>query len=114
MLCANRLGGPGTSFAGPKRGAITLVANCPKGENLGPAATRSRKPTANAQIHHCVWKASVKAVSVTTIPATERAAYSLTGFGNVRYLLAIAGTVRMHFVELDGDDLLGFQQTLTD
>src|SRR6195952_5183039 len=92
MDWANRFGGPGTNLAGPNRGAITLVANCPKGEYLGPAATRSRNPMASAHSSHSLRKTSVSAVSTTTMPATERAAYSLTGFGKVKYLLAIGDT----------------------
>src|SRR6478735_10842591 len=83
MACANRLGGPGTNFGGPIRGAITFVASCPNGENLGPEATLARKPSANAHSSHGVWNTSVAVQSTTTIAATERAAYSFTGLGNV-------------------------------
>ncbi len=84
MACAKRLGGPGTSLGGPKRGAITLVASCPNGENRGPEATLATNPRASGQSSHGVRKTSVAMHSSTTMPATDRAAYSLTGFGNVR------------------------------
>jgi len=87
MVCANRLGGPGTSLAGPSRGAITLVASWPNGENLGPEATLATNPRASGQSGHEVRTTSVAIHSSTTMPATERAAYSFTGFGNVSNLL---------------------------
>lgn len=45
--CANLFGGPGqncglTFFA--KRGAKTLVTNCPSGDKVGPVKTRAQKP----------------------------------------------------------------------
>src|SRR6476469_9138428 len=90
MAWANRFGGPGTNRAGPSRGAMTLVANWPKSENLGPDATLATNPSANGHSSHGVWNTSVAIQSTTTIPATDRAANSLTGFGNVsNFVVAI-------------------------
>ena len=79
---AKRLGGPGTSTGWPRRGAITRVANCPSGLNFGPAMTRRRKPIASTTIIHSARVARVIAASAATNPATTRAAFSFTGFGN--------------------------------
>jgi len=87
MACANRFGGPGTSRGGPRRGAMMRVASRPNGEKRGPEANRSRNPMASAQRSHSVRSATVRTDNTTTNPATTRAAYSFTGFGNVSSFL---------------------------
>jgi hypothetical protein len=45
IACAKRLGGPATGRGGTRsRGAITLVANRPRGLIVGPVRTRAQKP----------------------------------------------------------------------
>ena len=44
MPWANRLGGPGTYFGRPSRGAATRIANRPRGLRGGPVSTRAQKP----------------------------------------------------------------------
>ena len=45
MACANRFGGPGTSFGGHgSRGTITRVTSWPHGDSDGPVATRATNP----------------------------------------------------------------------
>jgi hypothetical protein len=41
---ANRLGGPGTGFGAPSRGATTRLASAPSGDNRGPVSTRAQNP----------------------------------------------------------------------
>lgn len=84
MPCAKRLGGPGTSFAGPIRGASTFVASSASGLRLGPATTRATKPTARTASSQCAEVTSATAAISATQPATTRAAFSLTVAGNER------------------------------
>ena len=75
---------------------MTLVANCPNGENLGPDATRATNPSASGHSSHSVRKIRVRMQSATTMPATDRAAYSLTGFGNLSNFVAALLIWRTH------------------
>ena len=83
MPWAKRFGGPGTGLAGTaRRGTTTRVTRRASGLTRGPASTRSTKPPARvtSSTGHRVTR---KAKACTTTPAaTNRAATSLTGFGN--------------------------------
>src|SRR5664279_757038 len=81
-------GGPGTRLGGPRCGATTLVASCPRGLSLGPVRTRAMNPSeigtvSQSQASPAVTlSASVRQLRSRTPPATVRAAFSLTGLGN--------------------------------
>ena len=83
MPWAKRFGGPGTSLAGTgRRGTTTRVTRRASGLNRGPASTRSTKPAARVN-SSTGQRVTRKARAWTTTPAaTNRAATSLTGFGN--------------------------------
>lgn len=80
---ANLLGGPGTArFGLPIIGRIILVDSIPIGLSVGPVATLAKNPYARKNNSHGSMVTIVEMVKTKTIPATRRAAISLTGLGN--------------------------------
>src|SRR5215208_2394521 len=82
MPCAKRFGGPGTYLGSPSRGAATRVANRPSGLSVGPVSTRAQKPYVSGTSSQYADVRSAASATTITTPATTRAAFSLTGFGN--------------------------------
>ena len=87
IVWANRFGGPGTDFCHEvSRGAATRVANWPRGEIFGPAATRATNPYVRGMRSQAQLVASATTAIVKTPRATVRAAASLTGLGKEKKL----------------------------
>ena len=81
---AKRFGGPGTRRGAPRRGATLFWASQPTGLSFGPVSTRAQKPYASGTSSHSQPVARITTAVVSTTPATTRAAFSFTGFGNPR------------------------------
>ena len=79
---ANLLGGPATRFSFfIIKGTTNRTAICPMGLSVGPVNTLAIKPYNMKAESHIDSVTNMAITSMKTIKATDRAAYSFTGFG---------------------------------
>ena len=79
------------AWAGSSLGAITLEARRPSGLSVGPLRARATNPHASGTSSQYAEVASVTIETTNTVPATTRAAFSLTGLGkaNRRFTIGV-------------------------